>query len=385
MTTTSAFSGDTASPGHVDVLIVGAGLSGIGAACHLQRRCPRRYLRHRRGAGRQRRHMGLVQVSRHPLRLRHVHPRLHVPAVEAAQRDRRWPGDPPLSPGDGNGVRRGQADHLPLPGRAGRLVRRRRLVDGDGRAHRHRAARAAHLRRPLPVLGLLPVRPGLHAAMARAAGLHRHGRASAALAGQSGRGRTAGRRDRQRRDGRHDRPGPGPDGRARDHAAALTVVRPVPAGPGPHRRPAAQDAARAPGLRRGAMEERPDRHRPVQLLPQAPGAGPGGAPEGRRQAAAGRLRHRDPLRPGLPALGPADVPGARRRLLRRDQIRPGRDRHRSHREVHRDRDPAALRHAPRRRRDRHRDRAEPAAAGRDRTDRRRASRSTCRSGSPTRA
>src|SRR5438876_3784997 len=27
---------------HVDVLIVGAGLSGIGAACHLQRRCPDR-------------------------------------------------------------------------------------------------------------------------------------------------------------------------------------------------------------------------------------------------------------------------------------------------------------------------------------------------------
>src|SRR5215813_10928450 len=25
---------------HVDVLIVGAGLSGIGAACHLQQRCP---------------------------------------------------------------------------------------------------------------------------------------------------------------------------------------------------------------------------------------------------------------------------------------------------------------------------------------------------------
>lgn len=28
------------SPEHFDVLIVGAGLSGIGAACHLQARCP---------------------------------------------------------------------------------------------------------------------------------------------------------------------------------------------------------------------------------------------------------------------------------------------------------------------------------------------------------
>lgn len=30
----------TATPDHVDVLIIGAGLSGIGAACHLQRACP---------------------------------------------------------------------------------------------------------------------------------------------------------------------------------------------------------------------------------------------------------------------------------------------------------------------------------------------------------
>src|ERR1700741_2960302 len=29
-------------PEHVDVLIVGAGLSGIGAACHLRRECPDR-------------------------------------------------------------------------------------------------------------------------------------------------------------------------------------------------------------------------------------------------------------------------------------------------------------------------------------------------------
>ena len=31
---------DATTPGHVDVLIVGAGLSGIGAACHLQTDAP---------------------------------------------------------------------------------------------------------------------------------------------------------------------------------------------------------------------------------------------------------------------------------------------------------------------------------------------------------
>src|SRR5665213_3155460 len=32
----------TTASDHVDVLIIGAGLSGIGAACHLERRCPGR-------------------------------------------------------------------------------------------------------------------------------------------------------------------------------------------------------------------------------------------------------------------------------------------------------------------------------------------------------
>src|ERR1039457_6655870 len=32
----------TTTTEHVDVVVVGAGLSGIGAACHLQRRCPDR-------------------------------------------------------------------------------------------------------------------------------------------------------------------------------------------------------------------------------------------------------------------------------------------------------------------------------------------------------
>ena len=40
MNATSAFPEDQTAPGHVDVLIVGAGLSGIGAACHLQTDAP---------------------------------------------------------------------------------------------------------------------------------------------------------------------------------------------------------------------------------------------------------------------------------------------------------------------------------------------------------
>ncbi len=40
MTATAAFPGDATAPEHVDVLIVGAGLSGIGAACHLQTDAP---------------------------------------------------------------------------------------------------------------------------------------------------------------------------------------------------------------------------------------------------------------------------------------------------------------------------------------------------------
>jgi monooxygenase len=40
VSTTSAFPQDSTATGHVDVLIVGAGLSGIGAACHLQSGAP---------------------------------------------------------------------------------------------------------------------------------------------------------------------------------------------------------------------------------------------------------------------------------------------------------------------------------------------------------
>ena len=54
-------------------------------------------------------------------------------------------------------------------------------------------ALAAHMRIPLPLLGLLPLRPGVHAAVGRPRRLRRPAGASAALAGRPGRDRQAGR------------------------------------------------------------------------------------------------------------------------------------------------------------------------------------------------
>ena len=69
------------------------------------------------------------------------------------------------------------------------------------------------------------------------------------------------------------------------------------------------------------------------------------------------------LRPGLPALGPAHVPGPRRGLLRRHPVREGRRRDRPDRGVHPDRPATALGRPTRGRRGHHRDRAEPASPG----------------------
>ena len=83
---------------HVDVLIVGAGLSGHRRRLPADARAPRRSLRDPRGPRRQRRHLGPLPLPRHPLGLRHVHPRLPVPALARATGARRRPVDPRLPP-----------------------------------------------------------------------------------------------------------------------------------------------------------------------------------------------------------------------------------------------------------------------------------------------
>ena len=64
-------------PEHLDVVVVGAGLSGVGTACHLEREHPqRRYaiLEAREDLGG---HVEPVPLPRDPLGLRHAHPRLY--------------------------------------------------------------------------------------------------------------------------------------------------------------------------------------------------------------------------------------------------------------------------------------------------------------------
>ena len=124
---------------HFDVLIVGAGLSGIGAACTLQSAVSLGLLRHLRGPRRHRRHLGPLPLPRRPLRLGHVHPRLLPPPVGRREVDRRrrldpraTSGRPPSRPGIDQNIRFGHRIlSLHWRSRGGPLARRG-PTDRDG-------------------------------------------------------------------------------------------------------------------------------------------------------------------------------------------------------------------------------------------------------------
>ena len=154
------------------------------------------------------------------------------------------------------------------------------------------------------------------------------------------------------------------DGRPRHDAAALADLRRLAARHRRDRQHAPQGAPRQVGLRDHPPEEH--QTRPV-LLP----ADPHPAGEDQEQAArpdpqgARPAARRSALHTRLQPVGPAPVPDPQRRPLRGDQRRHGVGGHRPHRHVHRDRDPAPVGRAPRRRHHRHGDRA---AAGHGRRD-----------------
>ena len=73
---------------HFDVLIIGAGLSGIDAAYHLQKYCSNKtyvILEQRERIGGT---WDLIPVSRHPLRFRHADHGLFVPPMDQSQSNR---------------------------------------------------------------------------------------------------------------------------------------------------------------------------------------------------------------------------------------------------------------------------------------------------------
>ena len=171
---------------HVDVLIVGAGLSGIGAACHLRRDCPDKtyaILEARDAIGGT---WDLFRYPGHPLGLGHVHPRLLVPAVDRTRR----PSPTATSirdyvARDRPRVRRRRARSASATGSLrAEWSSATRPLDGARRSATDTGETVdADLLVPVRLLRLLPLRRGLHARRSPGADdFAGHGRAPAALA-----------------------------------------------------------------------------------------------------------------------------------------------------------------------------------------------------------
>ena len=103
---------------HVDVLIVGAGVSGIGVRVPPPARAAGQELRDPRGPRRDRRHVGPVPLPGYPLGLRPAHLRLRVQAVANEKSIADGAGDPRLHPRDGDRERDRVAHPLRPPRRA---------------------------------------------------------------------------------------------------------------------------------------------------------------------------------------------------------------------------------------------------------------------------
>ena len=270
----------------VDVVIVGAGISGVSAAWHLQDRCPTKsyaILERRENMG------GTWDLFRYP------GIRSDSDMYTLGFRFRPWTERQAIAEGKpildyvkstAADVRHRQAHPVRAPGRRGELVERGRSLDSPRQPWR--PGRRDHLQLPLHVQRLLQLRRGLLAGVRRCRGLHRADHPPAALAGGSRLPGQERRGDRQWCDGGDFGSGPcGFGGRARHHAAALAELHPLTARRGPDRGSTQPDSARGQGLRGDSVEERPAAVGAVPGLPQAPAADAQGA-DGHGQAPAAR-------------------------------------------------------------------------------------------------
>ena len=176
----------TDAPEHVDVLIVGAGLSGVGAACHLQRRCPGKtytILEGRDSIG------GTWDLFRYP----GVRSDSDMHTLGYSFR----PWDDPQAIADGPSILRYIKDTAADFGVSDRIRLGHRVVSADWSsegsrwtvtAERTATGETVELTAGFAalLLGLLPLRRGLHAAAARRRAVRGRDRPSSALAGGSG-------------------------------------------------------------------------------------------------------------------------------------------------------------------------------------------------------
>ena len=313
-----------------DVIIVGAGLSGIGAACHLQTRCPGKrllILEGRESMG------GTWDLFRYP------GVRSDSDMYTLGYAFRPWTQGKAIA--DGPAI----LDYIRDTARAygvDRKIRYGQQVKGarwstadacwtldvaqpDGRVIQMRCnflfMCAGYYRY---AEGYRPAFPGEERYAGRI--VHpQHWTPDIDYRGQA-RGRHRQRRDRDDAGAQHRGAG-----RACDHAAALADL----CGGPPRQRRARQPAAQAPACNAGIphhpLEERVPRD--VFLSAEPTPAGTGQAADDRRRQACARagLRCRHPFHAVVQAVGPARMPGARRRPVRRLEKRPRQRRHRPYR------------------------------------------------------
>ena len=274
---------------HLDVLIVGAGLSGIGAAHHLQRSSPGKsyaILEARDDLG------GTWDLFRYP------GIRSDSDMHTLGYRFRPWTEAKSIA--DGPSILRYVRDTARDGGIDRRIRFQHRVVSAEWssaqarwtverRARRRRRDARPDLRLPLRLQRLLPLRRGLHPGVPG----HRRlrGRADPPPALARGRRlcRQARRRDRQRRDRDDAGSGARPRGRAGDDAAALADLRHLDPGRRRARQPPARPAPRPGRLSDRALEERHPAEHQLPAQPPPAGADEEAAAPRRGQGAAGRL------------------------------------------------------------------------------------------------
>ena len=368
---------------HVDVLIVGAGLSGIGAACHLQDECPDKsyaILESRGAIG------GTWDLFRYP------GIRSDSDMFTLGYAFRPWKDSKAIA--DGPAIRRYIEDTAAEYGVRDKIRFHHQVLSAEWSTADARwtvTARRTDTGETVRLTcswlsvcsgyyrydeGFRPTFPGEE----RFAGQLIHPQHWPEDLDSD---RQAGRRHRQRRHRRHPRAQPGRGRRARDHAAAHAELHPVAARPRPAGPGAAQQAAGDGGLSDRPVEERAALHRLLPVQPPLPEA----ARRLIRRLTQKQLPNIDVDTHFNPPYNPWDqrlclVPdGDLFRTLRKGKASIATD---TDRDVHREGHRARVRRAPRRRRRRDRDRAEPAAHGRHvaAVD---GGRSTSPSRSPTRA